>query len=214
MGKSTREGSSIYDGQHVKNPGPGDYKLAGLIGSKKTMAVMKSYSPRNIGPILQRASLGGPGAGTYDVRQSLKLTHSRIPFGKIGTGLRDSVELNKFPGPGTYKSDQDPFRQTHYKQRTTVFDKKIRDSIAEPTDVPGPGSYISALDLDVDVPVYQKISIKRKYGDRNKIVSPGPVFEVNAPIRKLKLRSPSYRIGTGPKIDVNPQLLNRNPGPG
>lgn len=47
IGKSTREGSSIYDGMHVANPGPGDYDLPSHIGSKKTMAIIKSYSPRN-----------------------------------------------------------------------------------------------------------------------------------------------------------------------
>ena len=164
--------------------------------------------------MLQRAPMAGPGAGTYEIDAGFGLTESRIRFGRMGTGLRQSAELNHFPGPGAYECAKDQFLHTHRKPRVTVFDKKVRDSIAQATDVPGPGSYISKLDLDSGVPMYQKISIKRKYGDTNKNVSPGPVFEISAPARKLKLKSPSYRIGTGPKIEVNPQMVNENPGPG
>lgn len=96
-----------------------------------------------------------------------------------------------------------------------MFDKKVRDSIAQATDVPGPGSYISQLDLDADIPQYQKIAIKKKYEETDKIVSPGPAFDVSGPARKLKLRSPSYRMGTGPKVADSPLLVNRrHPGPG
>jgi hypothetical protein len=41
IGNSKREGTSFYDGQVLKNPGPSDYKIPSIFGhSKKTMAVM------------------------------------------------------------------------------------------------------------------------------------------------------------------------------
>jgi hypothetical protein len=126
------------------------------------MAIMKSYSGRMADAGLERPPITCPGAGAYELRSSLQLTQSRIPFGRIGRGLRESADLNKFPGPGSYRCDKDQFLYTHYKNRITVFDKRKRDSIADPpaTEVPGPGSYISLLDLDVDIPNIKKISMK------------------------------------------------------
>ncbi len=69
IGTSKREGSSFYDGQQTKNPGPSDYKMPEYFGmNKRTMAVMKSFSHKI------DSKLETPGVGAYNIGQSVNLT--------------------------------------------------------------------------------------------------------------------------------------------
>lgn len=48
-------------------------------------------------------------------------------------------------------------------------------------------------------------------------MSPGPAFNINLPVKKLKLKSPTYRIGTGVRRSMMQEKLNIaavTPGPG
>ena len=103
IGNATREGTSFYDGQQRKNPGPSDYKIPSIFGaSKKTMAVMmedfsKTRKIKNI-------RINNPGVGQYDVIASMDFAMTKMPSFQIGKSHRESINktLISLPGPGQY----------------------------------------------------------------------------------------------------------------
>jgi hypothetical protein len=71
-------------------------------------------------------------------------------------------------------------------------------------------------DIGADKALYQKLSMfgRSKEGRNKNNNSPGPIYNtIEASSYSSKL-APSFRIGTGPKMQLNLKSSRVNPGPG
>ena len=182
------------------NPGPGQYQPQYRSGSAK-------YTMRSR-PV-SRSIETTPGPGNYNIRTDKSM---QIPSYKFGTERKDGLNLAKsryVPGPGNYEYNADII---NHKAPKFSFGKEARGTQIRPR-TPGPGAYNTRTYIGNDGP---KISMSGKFGydpsmgDQKYVPGPGQYSSNN--YGYLRIKSPSYKIGTAKRGGLYNSV--DNPGPG
>ena len=145
----------------------------------------------------------------------------KIPSCRIGTSVRESLDSSSsvnitLPGPGEYEVDQSNLTKVKNRSPKAFIGTSRRDYMNKTINWPGPASYNNLKDIGTEKPLYQKLSMfgRSKEGRNELNNSPGPIYNTINSSSYSKKQYPSFRIGTGPKMQLNLKSSRINPGPG
>ena len=161
-----------------------------------------------------------PGVGTYNVSKSQNYTKMKIPSCRIGTSVRESLDSSSsvninLPGPGDYEIDKTTTKVKNRSPKAFIGTSR-RDYLNKTINWPGPGSYNNLKDIGTEKPTYQKLSMfgRNRDGRNGFNNSPGPIYNTIEASTYSSRHNPSFKIGTGPKMQLNLKSSRINPGPG
>lgn len=194
-----------------KTPGPGSYELKPKLGAEAPKISMSFYRP------LSSVPQESPGPGAYQPNLKNK---NKSPEYKIGSSKREIVdkETKLKPGPGTYNPDKVDYVKSKAPQWVMGSEPRGDMTSSAVINNPGPGNYEykKTVGEGPKVLIFIQYSLTGKnFYNPDRLGGPGPGQYDNNKVGQIKVKEPSWRIGTSSREDIIKKVKRENlPGPG